>query len=189
MRIGHLLCALLIPCAAAGAVQNQVSNPDFDSTTDSWLPSLADSGGGILGRDPAAGDPAPGSAIVDNVFVEPAIDAWRQCVPIGGPAYALGVNVASSLQAGNLCRVEVDFVEASDCHSGAQISLQILLPNTRNDGTFETLSSSGALPAGTLAAAIYLEHVRVAGAPAGDSICRFDHVDLDTDTVFEAPFE
>lgn len=188
MRI-RLFASLLLPCIAFGAVQNQVVNPDFDSGTDSWLPSLAIEGGGILGWDPAAGDPASGSAKVDNVFVEPAVDAWRQCVPIGAPAYSLAVNVASSLQAGNHCRVQVDFVSASTCYAGAPIVLEVLLPNTRNDGTFESVTAGGALPDGTHAAAIYLEHVRVSGAPAGDSICRFDHVELSSDTVFQAPFE
>jgi len=188
MRI-QLLFSLLIPCAAYAAVQNQVVNPDFDSGTDSWLPSLAASGGGILSWDSATGNPAAGSAEVNNIFVEPAIDAWRQCVPIGAPAYSLSVNVASALKTGNHCRVQVDFVSATSCFSGAQIVHEILLPNSRNDGTFETLSAAGELPSGTHAAAVYLEHIRVDGAPAGDSVCRFDHVDLNNDTVFDTPFE
>jgi len=62
------------------------------------------------------------------------------------------VNVASALKTGNHCRVQVDFVSATSCFSGAPIVLEILLPNSRNDGTFETLSAAGELPSGTHAA-------------------------------------
>ena len=188
-RIGSMFLLCVFPYVALGAWQNQVTNPDFDSGTDAWLPSLAIGSGGVLSWDPLTGDPLAGSAKVDNVFVEPATDGWRQCVPISDLLYSVQVNVAAMVQAGNGCRVRLDFVKSASCFSGAVTALEIELTNSRNDGTFEMLGSGGKLQDGILAAGVFLEHVRVGGAATGDSSCWFDHVGIGSDTLFRATFE
>jgi hypothetical protein len=179
----------LILLALAADAAAQVANPDFDSDTHGWAFRLASAGGGIVDWDSTIGDPAPGSARAGNFFVEPAVDGWKQCVAVSGSDFAFTAAVASNLQAGNSCRITVDFIALGDCVNGTPIALETVLVNTRNDGTFETLGAAGALPADVQAAAIFLDHVRVAGAMPGDSYCRFDHIELGADTMFVAHFD
>lgn len=178
-----LLAAL---CPGAGA---QVVNPDFNAGTAGWSFSLDAGGGGIVEWDAGTGDPSAGSARAGNVFVGAHVDGWRQCVAVSGSDYAFTAAVASALESGNHCRIRLDFIAAADCVDGTPIALEVVLENTRNDGTFETLVSGGPLPEGTRAAALFLSHVRSSAASAGDSFCNFDHVALTPDTVLAAPFE
>lgn len=182
-------CLMLLLSALCAAADAQVLNPDFDTSTDGWSFSLDAGGGGILEWDSSTGDPAPGSARVGNVFVGAHVDSWRQCVPVSGSDYAFNAAVASALKSGNHCRVKLDFIAGPDCVNGTPIALEVVLDNTRNDGTFETLSAGGPLPDGSLAAALFLSHVRSAQAAAGSSFCNFDHIGLAPDGIFATGFE
>ena len=117
------------------------------------------------------------------------VDGWKQCVPMNSSNFAFQTEVAAALQTGNSCRITLDFIALADCVDGTPIALEVVLSNTRNDGSFETLSAHGTLPAGILAAAVFLDHVRSDVAAPGDSYCHFDHVELGADTVFDAGFE
>jgi len=173
----------------ANAGHSQVVNPDFDSGTNGWTFHLDAGGGGVLHWDAASGDPAPGSVSAFNAFPGAHVDGWRQCVAVAGANYAFAANVASALQAGNSCRVTIDFLAGPDCANGTPIALEVKLANTRNDGTFETVAGGGPLPDAVEAAALSLDHVRSAAADAGDSLCHFDHVSLGADTLFAAAFD
>lgn len=182
-------CLMLLLSALCAAAAAQVVNPDFSAGTDGWSFSLDAGSGGILQWDAAAGDPAPGSARVGNVFLGERIDSWRQCVPVTGSDYAFTAAVASALKTGNKCRIRLDFIAAADCVNGTPVALEAVLDNTRNDGTFETRSAGGPLPDGTRAVAVFLSHVRSGTAAAGDSYCNFDHVEFAPDAVFSAQFD
>jgi hypothetical protein len=180
---------LFIAAAFATAAAGQVANGDFDAGADHWGISLDAGAGGILDWDSTTGDPAPGSARAGNVFVGTQVDGWGQCVPFSGGDYAFSAAVASALQAGNSCRIRIDFIANADCIDATPIVLEVVQANARNDGTFETLAAGGTLPAGVLAAAVSLEHVRVKDAHAGSSFCHFDHVGLAADTIFIATLD
>jgi hypothetical protein len=181
-----LLLALGVAAATAHA---QVVNPDFDVGATGWTFHLDAGGGGVLQWDDASGDPAPGSVSAFNAFPGAHVDGWRQCVAVAGADYAFAANVASALQAGNSCRVTIDFLAGPDCANGTPIALEVKLTNSRNDGTFETVAGGGPLPDGVEAAALSLDHVRSAAADAGDSSCHFDHVSLGADTIFAGAFD
>jgi hypothetical protein len=187
MRVRWILPLLSIGLAASAA--GQVVNSDFDDGTQGWSFRLAAAGGGVVDWDSGVGDPAPGSARAGNVFVEPAVDGWKQCVPVSGTDFAFTAAVASALQAGNSCRITIDFIALGDCVNGTPIVLEAVSSNTRNDGGFETISVGGPLPFGVEAAAVFLDHVRAKGALPGDSYCHFDHVQLGADTMFGAHFD
>jgi hypothetical protein len=180
-----MVAALLL--ARAGFAQ--VLNPDFDAGTEGWQFFFDHGAGGISNWDSVAGAPTPGSAKVGNIFIGARQDGWKQCVPVSGPSFNFDVAVASALQAGNQCQVRLDFVALAYCIDGTPIGIEYLLNNTRNDGTFETLTSAHALPPGTKAVAIFLTHVRNDGASPGDSYCHFDHVRLNPISVFASSFE
>lgn len=184
----QLLCLLAFGLAAS-AGHGQVVNPEFDAGASGWSFHLDAGGGGVLDWDATTGDPAPGSVSAANVFLGAHVDGWRQCVAVTGAAYAFSANVASALQAGNACRITIDFIANQACVDGTPIALETRLVNTRNDGVFETLAGAGPLPAGIKAAALSLDHVRSANAAAGASSCRFDHVQLGADTILQAAFE
>jgi len=179
--------ALFIAMAFANGANCQVVNPDFDSGTEGWGFRLAS--GGSVDWDSTVGYPAPGSAHAGNVLPGNRIDGWKQCVPISGPDYAISVAVASAVQAGNSCRIVVDFIANQDCVDGTPIALEVQLSNTRNDTTFELLGGGGALPDGILKAALSLEHLRTADADSGASDCHFDQVQLGADTIFSDGFD
>jgi len=187
MPIGTLIATLLmVGATTAGA---GVLNPDFDSDAAHWAFILDIGSGGIDNWDAAVGDPAPGSARAGNVFAGAHRDGWKQCVPFGAADFAVSVRVASALQTGNSCRIRVDFIANPDCVDGTPIAVQSVTSNSRNDGTFETLMTDGALPDGIQAAAVFLEHVRSKDAAAGDSFCHFDHVAIEPATIFTATFD
>ena len=173
--------------AAATSAGAQVANPDFDTGTSGWAFVLGY--GGIVDWDAAVGDPAAGSARAGNVFAGPHRDGWKQCVPFAATDFVVSARVASALRTGNRCRIRVDFIAIPDCVDGTPIVLESLIGNTRNDGTFESLTASGALPDGIQAAAVFLEHIRSPDAPAGDSFCHFDHVELKHGSIFAATFD
>ncbi len=175
--------------AVVNAAHAQVVNPDFDSGTSGWTFHLDAGGGGVLDWDGTVGDPAPGSVSASNAFPGAHVDGWRQCVPIGSADYAFSARVASALQAGNSCRITIDFIATQACANGTPILLEATLANVRNDGTFETLAGGAPLPDGIQAAALSLDHVRSADAAAGASTCHFDHVSLGADTIFVAAFD
>lgn len=185
-RRAWLSCLLVLAVAAAHA---QVANPDFDSGAVDWSFHLDAGGGGVLEWDDTTGDPAPGSVLASNVFPGAHVDGWRQCVPVATADYAFAASVASALQAGNSCRVTIDFIANQACVNGTPIALEVKLANARNDGTFETVSGGGVLPDGIQAAALSLDHVRSADAAPGDSSCHFDHVSLGANTVFRSAFD
>jgi len=182
------LLAALLTLTSLPAV-GQVVNPDFTTDTNGWSPFLDAGGGGSVGWDGTIGYPLPGSALAGNVFPGAHVDGWRQCVPFSAGDFALSAAVASSLASGNSCRIKLDFIALPDCVNGTPVELEAIAVNTRNDGTFETVGSAGALPAGIQAVALSLEHVHDKDAIAGDSTCHFDHILLDADTVFADDFE
>jgi len=187
MPIRTLIATLLLIVAVpAGA---QVLNPDFDTDAAHWAFILDIGGGGIVEWASAVGDPAPGSARAGNVFAGARRDGWKQCVPFAATDFAVSARVASSVLAGNACRLRVDFIAGPDCVDGAPIVLESVSANTRIDGGFETLAAGGVLPVGIQAAAVFLEHIRGANAPVGDSFCHFDHIAVTADTIFAAAFE
>ena len=188
MRV-RKMSSLFIAIAFASSVHGQVANSDFDTDAQGWSIRLDSGGGGFVDWDSTVGDPAPGSAHAGNVFPGAHVDGWKQCVPISGSDYALSAAVASAVRTGNSCRINVDFIANQDCVDGTAIALEVQLSNTQNNGAFELLGSGGALPEGILAAALSLDHVRVAGADAGSSDCHFDHVQLGADTIFVASFD
>ena len=184
LKVMALCLATFAPVAPG-----QVVNPDFDTNAQGWSFRLDAGGGGFVDWDPTTGYPTPGSGHAGNVFPGAHVDGWKQCVPINGSDYALSAAIASAVKTGNSCRINVDFIASQDCVDGTPIALEVQVSNTRNDGAFERVGSGGALPEGILAAALSLEHIRVAGADAGSSDCHFDHVQLSDDTIFVENFD
>lgn len=185
-RLGCALLLIAMPFAGADA---QVANAEFADGMQDWAFRLDSGSGGVVDWSAATGDPAPGSAHASNVFPGNHIDGWRQCVALTGTDYILSANVASSVKTGNACRVVVRFIASPFCIDGTPIEATASVANTRNDGTFETLTASGSLPEGIQAAALSLEHLRLDVAAAGNSDCWFDHVELGSSTVFSDTFE
>ena len=89
-------------------------------------------------------------------------------MPFTATDFAVSARVASSLQAGNACRLRVDFIANTDCVDGTPIVLESVSANVQNDGSFETLAAGDALPVGVQAAAVFLEHIRSADAPGAE---------------------
>ncbi|HEY2394717.1 MAG TPA: hypothetical protein VGH81_01880 [Rudaea sp.] len=181
--------ALFLATAFASDAHGQVVNPNFDTSAQGWSILLDSGEGGFVDWDSTIGYPTPGSARAGNVFPGAHVDGWKQCVPISGSDYAFSAAVASAVQTGNSCRINVDFIADQDCVDGTPIALEVRSSNTQNNGAFELLGSGGILPEGILAAALSLDHIRVAGADAGSSDCHFDHVQLGADTIFAANFD
>jgi len=189
MRCRTLLLSFTSIVAFASGAGAQVVNPEFSDGMQGWAFALAGGSGGIVDWDATLGDPAPGSARAGNVFAGARRDGWKQCVPFAATDFAVSARVASSVLAGNACRLRVDFIAGPDCVDGAPIVLESVSANTRIDGGFETLAAGGVLPVGIQAAAVFLEHIRGADAPVGDSFCHFDHIAVNADTIFAAAFE
>lgn len=166
-----------------------VLNPDFGTGTSSWKFVLDAGGGGLLQWDATTGSPAPGSARAANAFGGDRRDSWSQCVLLPPGPFSLRAAIASQVQAGNRCELRIVVVDRDDCSDGSDIVLDHAVPNTHNDGMFETVAFDAVAPADSAAGVVFLSHVRVAAANLGASECRFDHVELLADAIFDDGFE
>lgn len=168
---------------------DHVLNPDFDTGTADWKFVLDAGGGGLLQWDATTGSPVPGSARVANALGGDRRDSWSQCVLLPPGPYILRAVVASQVQAGNHCELRLVAVDHNDCSDGSVVVLDHAAANTHNDGMFEMVAFSAVAPPDAAAAVVYLSHVRVAAADLGASECRFDHVELLGDVIFDNAFE
>lgn len=168
---------------------DHVLNPDFDAGMTDWKFVLDAGGGGLLQWDAMTGSPAPGSARVANAFGGDRRDSWSQCVLLSPGSVTLRAVVATQVQTGNRCELRLIAVDHNDCSDGSTIVLDHSVANTHNDGTFETISLNDVAPVNSAAAVIYLSHVRVAAASLGASECRFDHIELLGEAIFDDGFD